>query len=56
MEEQEGTLYAVSAKVPVCAIWNLLDDKSEEQLPLMTIVEWLNFTQGRSQVDQHALR
>ena len=52
MEEQEGTLYAVSAKVPVCAIWNLLDDKSEEQLPLMTIVEWLNFTQGRSQVDQ----
>lgn len=53
MEDEEGT---VSAKVPVCAIWNLLDDKSEEQVPLMAFAEWLNFLRGRSQMDQERMR
>ena len=43
LEKQEETLYAVSAPVPVCALWNLLDNKIEEQLPIMTFAEWLGF-------------
>ena len=39
-----------------CSIWNLLDDKSEEQVPLMTFAEWLNFIRGRSQTDQKKMR
>ena len=56
MEEDDGALYKVAANVPVCAIWNLLDDGSEEQVPLMTIAEWLNFLRGRSQTDQERMR
>ena len=48
VDEQDDTSYAISANVPVCAIWNLLDGKSEESVPIMTIVEWLKFVQGRS--------
>lgn len=44
-----------SCKVLVCAIWNLLDDKSEEQVPLMTIAEWLNFTRVLYQMDQERI-
>ena len=56
LEKQEETLYAVSAPVPVCALWNLLDNKSEEQLPIMTFAEWLKFVQGRSHRDQERLK
>jgi len=35
LEKQEEILYAISAPVPVCPLWNLLDNKSEEQLPVM---------------------
>ena len=33
MEDEDGILYAVAAKVPVCAIWNLLDDGSATHDP-----------------------
>ena len=56
LEKQEETLYAVSVPVPVCALWNLLDNKSEEQLPIMTFAEWLKFVQGRSHCDQERLK
>ena len=36
-------------------MWNLLDNGSEEQVPLMTIAEWLNFQQGRSQLDRERM-
>ena len=55
MEKQEETIYAVSAQVPACAMWNLLDNKRKEQLPLMTFDEWLRFTQCRSQLDQERM-
>ena len=42
--------------VPVCAIWNMLDNRSEEQVPLMTITEWLSFIQGHSQINQERMR
>ncbi len=56
LEKQEETLYAVSAPVPVCALWNLLHNKSEEQLPIMIFAEWLKFAQGRSHRDQERLK
>jgi hypothetical protein len=56
LERQEETLYAVSAPVPTCTLWNLLDNKSEEQLPILTFAEWLRFIQGRSQMDQERLK
>jgi hypothetical protein len=33
----------VSAPVPSCAIWNLLDTQNEEGIPLLSIADWLNF-------------
>ena len=43
--EQEDVHYAVAT------LWNLLDCRDEEGVPLMTVVEWLRFIQARSQVD-----
>lgn len=45
VDMQAETPYAVLAKVPVCAIWNLLYAKSEEGVP-----------QGRSMVDQEMMK
>ena len=56
MEDEDGTLYAVATKVPACAIWNLLDVGSGEQVPLLTLAEWLNFLRGRSQKDQERMQ
>ena len=56
MEDEDGTLYAVATKVPACAIWNLVDGGSGEQVPLLTLAEWLNFLRGRSQKDQERMR
>ena len=49
-------LYAVSVAVPAYTSGNLLDDKSEKQLPHMTFAELFRFTQGRSQLDQERMR
>ena len=56
LEKQQETLYAVSAPVPACAMWNLPDNKGEEQLPIVTFAEWLRFIPGRSQMDQERLK
>ena len=45
----------MSAPVPLCAIWNLLDTQGEEGTPLLSIADWLNFVVGRSIVNQGAL-
>ena len=50
--EQDEVTYAIAARVPACALWNLLDCRDEDGVPLMTVVEWLRFIQARSQVDQ----
>jgi hypothetical protein len=55
MDQQEDTDYAVSALVPSCAIWNLLDTQGEEDTPLLSIADWLKFVVGQSTVDQGAL-
>ena len=55
IDQQEDTDYAVSAPVPSCAIWNLLDTQGEEGTPLLSIADWLNFVVGRSTADQGAL-
>jgi hypothetical protein len=52
LKEQEEVTYAVAAKVPACALWNLLDCRDDDGVPLMTKVEWLRFVQARSQIDQ----
>jgi hypothetical protein len=52
LEEQEEVTYAVAARVPDCALKNLLDCRDEDGVPLMTAVEWLRFIQSRSQIDQ----
>jgi hypothetical protein len=49
LDEQEEVTYAVAARVPECTLWNLLDCRDEDGVPL---VEWLRFIQARSQVDQ----
>jgi hypothetical protein len=43
LEEQDKKTYAVAAKVPACALWNLLDCRDEDGVPLMTVIEWLRF-------------
>ena len=50
--EQDEVTYAIAGRVPACALWNLLDCRDEDGVPLMTVVEWLRFIQTRSQVDQ----
>ena len=55
VDQQEDTDYAVSAPLPSCAIWNLLDTQGEEGTPLLSIADWLKFVVGRSIVDQGAL-
>ena len=52
LEEQEEVTYAVVARVPECALWNFLDCRDGDGVPLMTAVEWLRFIQSRSQIDQ----
>ena len=47
VDEYEEVTYAIASRVPECAYWNLLDNRNEEGVPLMTVVEWL-----RLQVDQ----
>ena len=44
--------YGVVMPVPSCAIWNLLDNELEIDIPLMNIVEWSDFVGGRSCADQ----
>jgi hypothetical protein len=50
--EHEEVTYAVAARVPGCALWNLLDCRDADGVPLITVVEWPRFIQARSQVDQ----
>ena len=50
--EQDEVTFAIAARVPACALWNLLDCRDEDGVPLMTVVEWLRFIQARSQIDQ----
>ena len=54
--EQDEVTYAIAARVPACALWNLLDYSDEDGVPLMTVVEWLRFIQARSQVDQDLMQ
>jgi hypothetical protein len=50
--DQDEVTYAIAARLPACALWNLFDCRDEDGVPLMTVVEWLRFIQARSQVDQ----
>ena len=56
IDQQENTDYAMSAPVPSCAIWNLLDTQGEEGTPSLSIADWLKFVVGRSTADQWALK
>ena len=37
--EHEEVTYAVAARVPECALWNLFDCRDEDGVPLMMVVE-----------------
>jgi hypothetical protein len=50
--EQDEVIYVIAARLPACTLWNLLDCRDEDGVPLMTVVECLRFIQARSQVDQ----
>ena len=52
LKEQDEVTYAIAVRLPACALWNLLDCRDEDGVPLMTVVEWLRFIQARLQVDQ----
>jgi hypothetical protein len=41
--------------IPSCAIWNLLNNQSEEDMPLLSTADWLKFVVGRSSIDQGVL-
>jgi hypothetical protein len=43
LEEQEQVTYTVATRVPACALWNLLDCRDEDGVPLMMVIEWLRF-------------
>ena len=43
---------AVSAPVPLCAMWNLLNNQGEGDMPLLSTADWLKFVVGRSSTDQ----
>jgi len=43
---------AVSAPVPSCAMWNLLNNQAERDMPLLSTADWLKFVVGRSSADQ----
>ena len=46
---------AVSAPVPSCAMWNLLNNQGEGDMPLLSTADWLKFVVGRSSADyEHA--
>jgi hypothetical protein len=51
-EEELEMSYAVSAPVPSCAIWNLLNNQGGEDMPLLSTADWLKFVVGRSITDQ----
>jgi len=50
--DQDEVTYAIAARLHAYALWNLLDCRDVDGVPLMTVVEWLRFIQARSQVDQ----
>jgi len=53
VDEEWETSKAVSAPVPGCALWNLLNNGlSDEDMTLLSAADWLNFVVGRSMVDQ----
>jgi hypothetical protein len=41
--EQDEVTYAIVARLPAYALWNLLDCRDEDGVPLMTVIEWLRF-------------
>jgi len=43
---------AVSAPVPLCAMWNLLNNQGEGDMLLLSTADWLKFVVGRSSADQ----
>jgi len=52
-DEEWETSYAVSAPVPGCALWNLLNNwLSDDDMLLLSAAEWHNFVVGRSRVGQ----
>jgi hypothetical protein len=53
LEEQDVGTYAVAARVPDCALWNLLDCRDDDGVPLMTAVEWLRFIQSLGKLATH---
>ena len=54
VEEDEGleVSCAVSAPVPSYAMWNLLNNQGEGDMPLLSTADWLQFVVGRSSADQ----
>lgn len=51
VDGHEEVTYAIAAKVPECAFC-----RDEEGVPLLTVVDWVNFIQGRSQGDQERIQ
>jgi hypothetical protein len=45
--DQDEVTYAIAARLPACALWNLLDCRDEDGVPLMAVVEWLRFIGGK---------
>ena len=39
LREQDEVTYSIAARVPSCALWNLLDYRDEDGVPLITVVE-----------------
>jgi hypothetical protein len=50
--DKDRSPYGVVRPVPSCAIWNLLDNEFEIDIPLMNVEEWSDFVRGRSCADQ----
>jgi hypothetical protein len=47
LEDQDEVTHAIAARLPACALWNLLDCRDEDGVPLMAVVEWLRFIGGK---------
>ena len=48
--DQDEVTYAIAARLPACALWNLLDCRDEDGVPLMAVVEWLRFIGGKRNI------
>jgi hypothetical protein len=48
--DQDEVTNAIAARLPACALWNLLDCRDEDGVPLMAVVEWLRFMGGKRNI------